>query len=258
MPIVRYLAAAGFHQILIFTDFNFSDKLVTLAVKHLHMSFGQYESQWQSSMSSARSVLASGENAKLSALIEAQNSLVEARGAIAAMYASIRGGPGQGDVISKAKKKKINRLEKEMDPLEEEIERALHNAERNELFSTSIANTSQNNNGSLMDPFGAKLVSTMGELNEQTSMINNSQQLCAETEQVGASILGTMGTQREQLLNANDRVKETRGFAGQARSLLKSMGRRALCYRLFLYFIILALIAGNITVLYFGYFKSNK
>ena len=230
-------------------------------------TFPQYEREWQSTISDVRKVLSQPSHSRtLSTLLNAENLLLSSSAIIAAMYALLQADDTTpNDMISNAKKKKIARLESEVKPLFDEVQTSIQKLEKTELFSTTNNNNNNinnnnnnnNNNNSPYDPFGTKLVETMGDLNSQTSMIADTQRICNDTEFVGANILGTMSTQREQLINANDRVKETRSYAGQARSMLKTMGRRAFFYRIFLYFVILALLAGNCTILYYGYIKKK-
>jgi len=126
---------------------------------------------------------------------------------------------------------------------------------RAELFPSPPSAPS--NSGDPFDPFGAKLVDTMGSLNDTTSLLHSTQLLCSETEAVGSSVLTTMGAQREQLENANANVQETRGVTNQARVLLRRMGRRAVMNKLCLYFVIVVLIVANCLVIYYQYLKRD-
>jgi vesicle transport through interaction with t-SNAREs protein 1 len=123
---------------------------------------------------------------------------------------------------------------------------------RGELFGAAADSNGDD------DPFGEKLVGTMGQLNATTSTLHQTQQLCSETEATGLGVLSQLGGQREQLENANRHVRETEGITGQARMLLRRMGRRAFFNRIFLYGVILSLIVANCVVLYYGFFHSSK
>ena len=84
-----------------------------------------------------------------------------------------------------------------------------------------------------------------------------SQALCADSEQVGASTLQTLGQQREQLYMASSHLERARSSADQAKHILRQMSNRALRNKLFLYGVIAALIIANGTVLY-RIAKKNK
>jgi len=75
---------------------------------------------------------------------------------------------------------------------------------------------------------------------------------------VGTGVLSQLGGQREQLLNANAHVKDTTTITGQAKLLLRRMGRRALWNRLCLYATIGGLVVANCVVLYYGFFHHSK
>lgn len=66
-----------------------------------------------------------------------------------------------------------------------------------------------------------------------------------------------MGAQREQLENANRNVSETKTIAGQAKTVLRRMGRRAAMNKVFLYVVILGLLGANGAVIYYQYIKSD-
>ena len=131
----------------------------------------------------------------------------------------------------------------------------LRRVDRAELFEQSGGGTGDAE--APFDPFGEKLISTMGALNSTTSTLAATQNLCSETEAVGASVLNQLGTQREQLINATSHVQDTETVTGRARLILRRMGRRAVYHRLSLYFTVVVLVAANFTVLYYGFFKSS-
>ena len=59
------------------------------------------------------------------------------------------------------------------------------------------------------------------------SALESARRTMAETEEVGASIVGALGEQRDKLRRAKDRVDETRALANQANQVLRRMVRRA-------------------------------
>mmetsp|Transcript_22295 Transcript_22295/g.62184 ORF Transcript_22295/g.62184 Transcript_22295/m.62184 type:complete len:80 (-) Transcript_22295:981-1220(-) len=67
-----------------------------------------------------------------------------------------------------------------------------------------------------------------------------------ESEAIGNSTLGQMGTQREQLQNANSNVDATLAAARQAGTILASMSRKVWRSKLGLYAMIVILVCMNI------------
>jgi hypothetical protein len=129
----------------------------------------------------------------------------------------------------------VDNFRRDIDSLGEEVEREKQRLNRGELFTANSngggaggGNQQQQQTDDPFDPFGAKLVSQMATLNDTTNMLNSTQQLVSETEAIGSNVLSTLGNQREQLLNANKNVRETKGVTGQAKVLLRNMGRRAM------------------------------
>lgn len=151
----------------------------------------------------------------------------------------------------------MDNFKKELNALEEEVTRENERVNRSDLFTTSGGQPSSSSSEPF-DPFGEKLVSQMATLNDTTNMLNSTQQLLSSTEAVGSTVLSTLGSQREQLLNANKNVRETKSVTGQAKVLLRNMGRRAVYNKIFLYVVILALAAANGCIIWFQYLKPSK
>lgn len=78
----------------------------------------------------------------------------------------------------------------------------------------------------------------------------DSRRVLEETEGIGHGVMTDLESQRETLLRSRANVRETAGAAATARRLLRSISRRELRHRLCLYFIIVALSASIVLVLY--------
>lgn len=78
----------------------------------------------------------------------------------------------------------------------------------------------------------------------------DSRRVLEETEGIGRGVMGDLESQRESLLRSRANVSETAGAATTARQMLRSMSRKELRHRLFLYLVIVALSVSIVFVLY--------
>ena len=131
-------------------------------------------------------------------------------------------------------KEASQRLERDIKPLQREIERALNDTNREELFYQAP------NAGS---PTSGDLESL---ISNSEDMLRESQALAMETEQIGNATLGQMGRQREQLQNANANLEATLEVARQAGAILADMSRRAFHNKFALYVMIGVLAFANL------------
>jgi hypothetical protein len=90
---------------------------------------------------------------------------------------------------------------------------------------------------------------------QRTSVhLERTQRLAAEAEMVGASVLGDLRRQREQLERANRNLRETEADIDQSNDLLQSMIRRVFASRLISLAIIALLTISVLFVLYYKFF----
>ena len=136
-------------------------------------------------------------------------------------------------------------LERDIGPLAKEVERALNETNREELFYQP-PNIDQQ-----PDDVEALIQSSHDMLRESHSVL-------AETEHIGNQTLLQMGRQRDQLQNANRNLEAIQSVAVQAKNILVSISRRACRSRLALYCMIAVLGAANVFVLYRIYRKHHK
>jgi len=105
-----------------------------------------------------------------------------------------------------------------------------------------------------------KLLNANSKLDNSTSTLEASRRLVVQTEQIGTGILSDLEKQREVLMDADDKVNETRGFTQEAKRVLKVMGNRAVMHKICVYAWIVFLFAAIVCIIYFGFIqkKSNK
>ena len=94
-----------------------------------------------------------------------------------------------------------------------------------------------------------RLDATSARLDGTTATLHAARQQVAETEGIATGVSDNLRSQREQLLNAHGRVRETTQYTQDARDVLKAMGRRAITNKIVLWLIILALLGAIIAVM---------
>lgn len=83
-----------------------------------------------------------------------------------------------------------------------------------------------------------------------------SNQISAETEQIGTEIISDLNEQRETLLRAKNRLTHADDELARSRSVIKRMGRNVLYNKLILILIIILEICILIAVVYMKFFKK--
>ncbi len=102
-----------------------------------------------------------------------------------------------------------------------------------------------------------KLLNANQKLDSSTATLEASRTLVAQTEKIGTAILTDMESQREILMDADDKVHETRGFTMEAKRVLKMMGNRALMHKICVYAWIIFLFAAICCIIYFGFISKD-
>jgi hypothetical protein len=111
------------------------------------------------------------------------------------------------------------RMDRDIAPLAREVQRALHESGREELFSGSSGGGLGSGGGGDGNDFR-----DMDSLiSNSDALLRESQALCFETEHIGNMTLNQMGQQREQLEGANRNISATMAVALQARIVLNDM-----------------------------------
>lgn len=134
-----------------------------------------------------------------------------------------------------------NLLQRDIQPLAKEIQRALNDMGREDLFASYQP----------PDVEGGATYSDLDSLIQSSDdLLRQSQSILAETEHIGTGTLHQMGRQREQLYNAHRSLEGVQRVALEAKNILTRMSRQALKNKLVLYFLIALLGSANLYVLY--------
>ncbi|KAL9182484.1 hypothetical protein ACHAXT_013136 [Thalassiosira profunda] len=238
-------------------------------------SYADFERDYDAHLSKVRSFLAqSSDNSSpdyATNLSQCEQALQSAKKCIHAMQglAEIEGDPFKAE---EAKRK----LEREIGPLEGELRGRKSSGGGGGLaavFKRGGGQTSTSsdekylfgNNRSSYNPpqmgdgdgdleFGegsltAPLTATEQRMRDSEHLLRETQALCAESEQIGASTLETMGRQREQIERSAGLVERALEDTRQARQSMKEMAKRALRNKIFLYCVIALLLLANGAVL---------
>ena len=101
-----------------------------------------------------------------------------------------------------------------------------------------------------------KLLNANQKLDSSTATLEQSRQILANTQQVGDTVLTDLETQKETLMDARNKVKETKDFTSEARRVLRMMGNRAIIHKMCVIFTIIALGAAIVATGYYGVTKK--
>lgn len=82
--------------------------------------------------------------------------------------------------------------------------------------------------------------------------------ILAQTEQIGVTIINDMEGQKETLINAQGKVKETREYTMDAKQILRTMGNRAVMHKCCVMITIIILFAVICVIIYYGFIKSKN
>lgn len=103
----------------------------------------------------------------------------------------------------------------------------------------------------------ANLLSDDQQLHVTTTRLQQTEQMCADTEAIGVSILGELRGQREQLTNARDTLDEAQQNLSTGQRVIRRMLARTLADKLILVFIVVMLLALIGLILWYE-FKGKK
>jgi vesicle transport through interaction with t-SNAREs protein 1 len=104
----------------------------------------------------------------------------------------------------------------------------------------------------------SKLLNSNQKLDQTTVVLEQSRNILHQTEQVGNTVINDLESQKEQLVHAQGKVKETKQFTMDAKSILQLMGTRAVMHKICVWFtiLVLAIIIG--VILYYGVIAKKK
>jgi hypothetical protein len=98
--------------------------------------------------------------------------------------------------------------------------------------------------------FSAPLTDLETRMHDSEHLLRETQALCADSEQIGASTLETMGRQREQIERSSNLIQQSLENTEQARRIMKEMASRALRNKMVLYCMIALLLIGNVMAIH--------
>merc|ERR1711916_35899 len=93
-------------------------------------------------------------------------------------------------------------------------------------------------------------------LNCMTQRVENLHRVAADSEAIGREILSDLGTQRETLLRARDRLDDTDENLGRGNRILKGMARRAITNKVVMITIIIVLLGLIGLTAYMRFFRK--
>ncbi|EGZ15590.1 hypothetical protein PHYSODRAFT_505123 [Phytophthora sojae] len=103
-----------------------------------------------------------------------------------------------------------------------------------------------------------RLMKNNDRLNASSKKLEDTHRIVAETEEVGIAVLDTLAQQRESLLGAHEKVRETGAMTTEARRILQRMTRRIITNTIVLYTTIFVLIVAICYVLYADFIKATR
>lgn len=137
--------------------------------------------------------------------------------------------------------------------LEKELKNAVsrlqtQGSNREELFARGATG------GELMsEDQSVQLLSNTETLERSTRKLQESYQICVETEQIGNEVLGNLETQRDTINRARDRLRETEEDIGQSSKVLSAMIRRVIQNRALLMIVLAFLLIFVGLTIYFSF-----
>lgn len=171
----------------------------------------------------------------IQASVEIEGELSEAEGYLRAMDVEFR------TMASSEKRnvqQKVNGYKEELKQLQQNFQRSKFNAESQALKSGPTART--------------RLMASNQKLDDSTASLEQSRQLVSQTENIGNTILTDLETQKETLVGATEKVKDTKEYTVDAKRILRMMGHRAVIHKICIMFTILALLGAIGAVGYYG------
>lgn len=98
----------------------------------------------------------------------------------------------------------------------------------------------------------AKLLNANQKLDSATATLEQSRNILYRTEAIGDTIITDLEGQKEMLVDARDKVKETKQFTLDAKGILRMMGNRALMHKACVMLTIVLLFGAIIGIGYYG------
>jgi vesicle transport through interaction with t-SNAREs protein 1 len=116
---------------------------------------------------------------------------------------------------------RFRNFEQDLDTTKRKLE--AHTNDRSKLFG---ARYTDNPDTDAQLEQRQQLLSGTDRLNRSSNRLRESQRIALETEQIGASTLGDLSRQREQISNTNQRLLDSESYTDRSIKTLKGMARR--------------------------------
>ncbi|KAJ5070979.1 vesicle transport v-snare 13 [Anaeramoeba ignava] len=152
--------------------------------------------------------------------------------------------------------KKIQKLQDKYNNLQKDLKNAIasfsYQEDRDSLFSgrPDLQVTSQDQRKTLLE--------ANEKLDRTTGILEDTQRVAFETEELGTQVLGDLHNQRKVLENSRSNLKTADVSVDKSHRLLSIMGRRAIVNKIIFVIIILVLLAIIIVIIYFTQIKKKK
>jgi vesicle transport through interaction with t-SNAREs protein 1 len=101
-----------------------------------------------------------------------------------------------------------------------------------------------------------KLLNANQKLDSATATLEQSRNILYQTEAIGDAVITDLEGQKEKLVDAREKVKDTKRFTVDAKHILRMMGNRALMHKACVMFTILLLFGAIIGIGYYGIVKK--
>ncbi|XP_022105289.1 vesicle transport through interaction with t-SNAREs homolog 1B-like [Acanthaster planci] len=152
---------------------------------------------------------------------------------------------------------KVRNYRRELDKITRDLKRASDGrGNRSELFHSQSSfenkvNVAQSNQR-------ARLLQGQETLNRTSDSLARTHQIAAETDEIGVGIIDELDGQKEQLLNARDKLEDMDHSLGKSKRILNSMGRRIITNKLILMAVILVELVILGVVVYLKFFSPKE
>ncbi|EOA90693.1 t-SNARE VTI1 [Exserohilum turcicum] len=141
---------------------------------------------------------------------------------------------------------RFRNYEHDLDTTKRKLE--TYTSDRSKLFGNRYTDNPDGSDAQLEQR--QQLLSGTDRLNRSSNRLRESQRIALETEQIGASTLGDLHRQREQITNTRERLLESEGYTDRSIKTLRGMARRMATNRIITIAIITVLVLLIMAVIY--------
>lgn len=172
--------------------------------------------------------------------VEIEGELSEAEGYLRAMDIEFR---AMSSAEKRSAQQKVSEYRDELKQLQQHFQTAKFNAESEALKNSPAARN--------------KILTANQKLDQSTATLEKSRQIIAETDSIGETIITDMTKQKETLMDAREKVRETKSYTVDAKRILRMMSNRAVMHKICVIFTIIVLAAGIGSLAYFGFIQKK-